>query len=175
MTIRTCRTVAELIIQEHELNRNSFPGIVLFIQYFPLAILLALENLFSRIIVYVANCISNGSISELGKMFVVALEKNLLTCVPELNLQAWSNGRYQSAVHQVLLTEKKVWRLSMIYALNPNRNIYISCPPELVDAKHPRRYRPFTWPDFIANLRANRHRIRDKLALDFVKIPIDEC
>ncbi|CAM6114195.1 unnamed protein product [Calypogeia fissa] len=86
-------------------------------------------------------------------------------------LEAWSNGRFQSAVHQVLLTEKKVWRLSMIYALNPNKYINISSPDELVDAQHPRRYRPFTWPDFIANLRANRHRIRDKLALDFVKIP----
>jgi hypothetical protein len=58
----------------------------------------------------------------------------------------------------------------MIYALNPNRNISISSPAELVDEQHPRKYLPFRWPEFISNLRANRHRIRDKLALDFVKI-----
>ncbi|BBN06940.1 protein MpDOXC22 [Marchantia polymorpha subsp. ruderalis] len=85
-------------------------------------------------------------------------------------LEAWSNGRYESAVHQVLLTEKQKWRMSVIYALNPPSNILVSAPEELVDEEHPRKFRDFAWPDYIHNMRSNRHRIRDKVALDFITI-----
>lgn len=99
--------------------------------------------------------------SQSVRMLIVGLEK----CV-----QAWSNGRYESAVHQVLLTEKQKWRMSVIYALNPPSNILVSAPEELVDEEHPRKFRDFAWPDYIHNMRSNRHRIRDKVALDFITI-----
>ncbi|KAL2633729.1 hypothetical protein R1flu_005208 [Riccia fluitans] len=95
---------------------------------------------------------------------------SLMFVVTPLDRLAWSNGRYESAIHQVLLTEKKKWRLSVIYALNPPSNILVSAPEELVDEDHPRKFRDFAWPHYIQNMRSNRHRIRDKVALDFITI-----
>ncbi|KAH9325010.1 hypothetical protein KI387_005188, partial [Taxus chinensis] len=64
------------------------------------------------------------------------------------SLQAWSNGRYCSTKHRVVY---KDWfnRISMAWGLLFPLDKEICAPVELVDERHPQRYRPFPYRAFL--------------------------
>lgn len=66
-------------------------------------------------------------------------------------VQAWSNGRFKSNEHRVLV-KSEVDRFSMLYFVHgPHYDFVIQCPPELVDEEHPSLYVPFTFAEYQAS------------------------
>eukprot|EP00253_Pinus_taeda_P035747 PITA_35747 len=63
-------------------------------------------------------------------------------------LQMWSNGRYRSAEHRVVYGGSE--RLSMAFFLDFTDKAEIRAPEELIDEKHPRKYRGVTFEDLKA-------------------------
>ncbi|XP_048424839.1 probable 2-oxoglutarate-dependent dioxygenase AOP1 [Pyrus x bretschneideri] len=61
-------------------------------------------------------------------------------------LMAWSNDRVCACEHQVILEQKKI-RYSV--SLFSYKNDIVQVPEELVDNKHPLRYKPFDHFDFL--------------------------
>lgn len=71
--------------------------------------------------------------------------------------------------HRVALNPTSA-RISQVYFLNPLDNTLIAPLPELIDASHPAKYRPFTWAEYVSfiapNLKAGEPAKRlDKVAL----------
>ncbi|CAM6091178.1 unnamed protein product [Calypogeia fissa] len=66
-------------------------------------------------------------------------------------LQAWTNGRFLSAEHQVVGNDK-TRRMSIAYFALSDMNYIINPRPECVDAEHPVRYKPFTRLEHIKQL-----------------------
>ncbi|CAM6115235.1 unnamed protein product [Calypogeia fissa] len=62
-------------------------------------------------------------------------------------LQVWSNGRFQSCDHRVLVNGKSD-RISLVYSFETRHDFVIQCPPELVDDEHPSLYIPYTYPEY---------------------------
>ena len=63
-------------------------------------------------------------------------------------LQMWSNGRYRSAVHHVVYGGLE--RLSMAFFLAFTDKTEIRAPEELIDEKHPQKYKAVTFEDLKA-------------------------
>lgn len=63
-------------------------------------------------------------------------------------LQMWSNGRYRSAEHRVVYGGSE--RLSMAFFLDFPDKTEIRAPEELIDEKHPKRYKAVTFEDLKA-------------------------
>lgn len=63
-------------------------------------------------------------------------------------LQMWSNGRYRSAEHRVVYGGSE--RLSMAFFLDFTDKAEIRAPEELIDEKHPQKYRAVTFEDLKA-------------------------
>jgi len=63
-------------------------------------------------------------------------------------LQMWSNGRYRSAEHRVVYGGSE--RLSMAFFLDFTDKTEIRAPEELIDEKHPQKYRAVTFEDLKA-------------------------
>lgn len=65
-------------------------------------------------------------------------------------LQALMNGRLFRPFHRVRVTEKKKTRYSIALFSTPNAGYIIEPPKELVDEKHPRVFKPFTYVDLMS-------------------------
>ena len=63
-------------------------------------------------------------------------------------LQMWSNGRYRSAEHRVVYGGSE--RLSMAFFLDFPDKTEIRAPEELIDEKHPQKYKAVTFEDLKA-------------------------
>lgn len=59
-------------------------------------------------------------------------------------IQVWSNDKYQSVEHRVVVNENKD-RYSFPLFFNPVHMVDVSPIPELTDAQHPPRYTPINW------------------------------
>ncbi|CAM6088289.1 unnamed protein product [Calypogeia fissa] len=68
-------------------------------------------------------------------------------------LQAWTNGRFVSAEHRAVTSEKSR-RMSIAYFVMCDGNYVISPRPECVDAEHPIRYRPFSIIEYVKQLKS---------------------
>ncbi|CAM6087098.1 unnamed protein product [Calypogeia fissa] len=75
-------------------------------------------------------------------------------------LQAWTNGRFLSAEHQVVANEK-IRRMSVAFFVYSYNNGVISPRPEFVDAEHPPRYKPFTTAEYVKAI-LERHGLGQK-------------
>eukprot|EP00898_Chlorokybus_atmophyticus_P007449 jgi/Chlat1/7705/Chrsp66S09164 len=62
-------------------------------------------------------------------------------------MQVWSNGRYPAPLHRVLANTAKE-RYSAPFFYNPSYASDCEPLPTLIDAQHPRRYRPVNWGGF---------------------------
>ncbi|CAM6087097.1 unnamed protein product [Calypogeia fissa] len=65
----------------------------------------------------------------------------------DLPLEAWTNGRFLSAQHQVVANEKSS-RMSIAVGAYSYNNGVVSPRPECVDVEHPLRYKPFTAAEY---------------------------
>ncbi|KAJ7520295.1 hypothetical protein O6H91_20G077300 [Diphasiastrum complanatum] len=62
--------------------------------------------------------------------------------------QVWSNDRYKSVEHRVVVNEHK-GRFSVPLFINPGYATNVFPIPELLDAQHPPKYREYNWGDFL--------------------------
>ncbi|KAL3695009.1 hypothetical protein R1sor_008660 [Riccia sorocarpa] len=86
-------------------------------------------------------------------------------------LQALSNGRFKSYLHRVVVNKEKP-RLTISTFLAVDFHKVIEPAPELVDDKHPRLYRSFTYREYLSSIRlkAIDHMSDSGHMLDFVKL-----
>ncbi|KAL2653388.1 hypothetical protein R1flu_021516 [Riccia fluitans] len=56
-------------------------------------------------------------------------------------LEAWSNGRFQSAVHRVVVSTKQE-RVSWAFLMYPSHSVVVEAPKQLIDDEHPRLFKP---------------------------------
>ncbi|CAF2034993.1 hypothetical protein BRARA_I00199 [Brassica rapa] len=66
------------------------------------------------------------------------------------SLYALMNGRLSRPFHRVRVTERKKTRYSIALFSTPNGDYIIEPPKELVDEKHPRLFKPFTYVDLMS-------------------------
>ncbi|EFJ18175.1 2-oxoacid dioxygenase [Selaginella moellendorffii] len=84
------------------------------------------------------------------------------------SLQAWSNGRFRSVQHRAVVNGNNA-RLSVAFFYSPDDSVSMEVPAQLVDEAHPLLYRPFTWAEYLQQIRTKR--MRGKGGLDtFMKI-----
>merc|ERR1711915_534184 len=62
-------------------------------------------------------------------------------------MQVWSNGKYESVEHRVVVNDKKE-RFSIPFFLFPSHHAMIGPVPELVNEKNPSKYKEFSWGEF---------------------------
>jgi isopenicillin N synthase-like dioxygenase len=69
-----------------------------------------------------------------------------------VNLKVWSNGRFRSSEHRVVVNGQSD-RYSIVYLIQGpvSPDFVVQCPPELVDDAHPSLYVPYTYADYRAN------------------------
>eukprot|EP00253_Pinus_taeda_P015562 PITA_15562 len=67
-------------------------------------------------------------------------------------MQVWSNGKYESVEHRVVVNEKKE-RFSFPFFLIPSHYVMMGPVPELVNEKNPPRYKEFSWGKFFKRKR----------------------
>jgi gibberellin 20-oxidase len=72
------------------------------------------------------------------------------------NLQAWTNGRFKSVEHRAVLNDK-VPRLSLAFFYAPSLDTLISAPDALVQADRRRRYKNFTWGEYLDYLKQQNY------------------
>ncbi|KAJ7524768.1 hypothetical protein O6H91_17G020300 [Diphasiastrum complanatum] len=66
--------------------------------------------------------------------------------------QVWSNDRYKSIEHRVVVNEHKR-RFSVPLFINPSYSTKVFPIPELLDAQHPPKYREYMWGDCLQSLK----------------------
>ncbi|XP_013615657.1 PREDICTED: probable inactive 2-oxoglutarate-dependent dioxygenase AOP2 [Brassica oleracea var. oleracea] len=66
------------------------------------------------------------------------------------SLYALMNGRLSRPFHRVRVTERKKTRYSIALFSTPNGDYIIEPPKELVDEKHPRLFKSFTYVDLMS-------------------------
>jgi len=67
-------------------------------------------------------------------------------------MQVWSNDKYASVEHRVVVNDKK-GRFSIPFFLNPSHYVMVGPVPDLVNEKNPPKYREYCWGEFIENRR----------------------
>ncbi|KAL3695854.1 hypothetical protein R1sor_009930 [Riccia sorocarpa] len=81
-------------------------------------------------------------------------------------LEAWSNGRFKSVEHRVLVNEHRD-RFSAVYLMAPAENQIVGAPPQLIDEEHPSLYRPFLYGDYMEHMMSIR--LAGKNCLDYAR------
>jgi len=67
-------------------------------------------------------------------------------------MQVWSNDKYQSIEHRVVVNDKKE-RFSVPFFLLPSHYVMVGPVPELVNAENPPRFKEFNWGKFFKRRR----------------------
>jgi isopenicillin N synthase-like dioxygenase len=67
-------------------------------------------------------------------------------------MQVWSNGKYESVEHRVVVNDKKE-RFSVPFFLLPSHYVMVRPVPELVNEENPSRYKEFNWGMFFKRRR----------------------
>ncbi|KAG6555681.1 hypothetical protein Mapa_002918 [Marchantia paleacea] len=80
-------------------------------------------------------------------------------------LQAWTNGRFRSVEHRVLVNKTQP-RLSLVFFYAPPLDCEISAPEKFIDADNPRLYKSFTWKEYLHCGLFLTSRISGKSALE---------
>jgi isopenicillin N synthase-like dioxygenase len=62
-------------------------------------------------------------------------------------MQVWSNDKYESVEHRVVVNDKKE-RFSIPLFFNPSQHVMLGPVPELVNEENPPRYKEFNWGKF---------------------------
>jgi len=65
-------------------------------------------------------------------------------------LQVWSNDKYESVEHRVVVNTKKE-RFSIPFFFYPGHHVTVKPAEELVNKKNPARYKPYNVGKFYAN------------------------
>jgi len=100
---------------------------------------------------------------EVGGLQVLSKAGNWVNVKPTPNsfivflgdtLQAWSNKRFHSGKHRVIVKGRQS-RLSLAFFTLFLDVTALDAPPVLVDNEHPRHYRAFHYPEYIASKAAN--------------------
>ncbi|GLJ48933.1 hypothetical protein SUGI_1032330 [Cryptomeria japonica] len=99
---------------------------------------------------------NNGGLelkNKAGKWVALKAPYNSFVVLTGDSIKAWSNGRIHSGIHRVLITSKSQ-RVSVPYfSFFPDETI-IEAPPEFVDNKHSRLYKPFPYGKYKAYCKA---------------------
>ncbi|KAL2653815.1 hypothetical protein R1flu_021943 [Riccia fluitans] len=66
-------------------------------------------------------------------------------------LEAWSNGRFQSAVHRVVVSTKQE-RVSWAFLMFPPHSFVVEAPEQLIDDEHPHLFKPLNHVDMLRAL-----------------------
>jgi isopenicillin N synthase-like dioxygenase len=61
--------------------------------------------------------------------------------------QVWSNGKYKSPLHRVVVNESRA-RFSVPFFFNPAYSTEVAPVPELLTGSQQPKYRPINWGDF---------------------------
>ncbi|KAI4367634.1 hypothetical protein MLD38_023347 [Melastoma candidum] len=65
-------------------------------------------------------------------------------------IQVWSNERYESVEHRVMLNSERD-RYSIPFFYNPSHRVMVEPFPELVNDREPPKYRAYNWGKFVAS------------------------
>ncbi|KAF7126378.1 hypothetical protein RHSIM_Rhsim11G0169700 [Rhododendron simsii] len=68
-------------------------------------------------------------------------------------LQVWSNDRYESVEHRVMVNSEKE-RFSMPFFVNPDHNVMVEPLEELITEQNPAKYRAYNWGEALCNQKA---------------------
>jgi isopenicillin N synthase-like dioxygenase len=67
-------------------------------------------------------------------------------------MQVWSNDKYESVEHRVVVNDKKE-RFSVPFFLLPSHYVMMAPVPDLVNEENPPRYKEFNWGKFFKGRR----------------------
>lgn len=87
-----------------------------------------------------------------GKWITVKPRRGAIVVNVGDNLQAWTNGRFRSVEHRAVLNDQ-VPRVSLVFFYAPPFDTVIRAPEAIVQADGKRRYRNFTWGEFLEFLK----------------------
>ena len=72
------------------------------------------------------------------------------------SLQAWTNGRFKSVEHRAVLNDR-VPRQSLVFFYAPALDVAIAAPDAIVRADGGRRYKSFTWGEYLGYLKQHNY------------------
>ncbi|XP_062019198.1 protein DMR6-LIKE OXYGENASE 2-like [Rosa rugosa] len=81
-------------------------------------------------------------------------------------MQVWSNDRYESVEHRVMVDSDKE-RFSIPFFFNPAHYTLVKPVEELIDEQNPAKYRPYSWGKFMTHRRLSNFK---KLGVDNIQI-----
>ncbi|XP_021896743.1 protein DMR6-LIKE OXYGENASE 1-like [Carica papaya] len=81
-------------------------------------------------------------------------------------VQVWSNDRYQSAEHRVVVNSKRE-RFSMAFFLSPGHNVMVKPLEHLVDEQNPAKFKEYNWGNFFVARNRSDYK---KLDIDNIQI-----
>lgn len=83
-----------------------------------------------------------------------------------MSVQVWSNERYESTEHRVMVNSKKE-RFSIPYFLEPSHYTVIKPLEELINEQNPAKYRPYSWGKFTTHRKLSNFK---KLNVENIQI-----
>ncbi|KAL2455891.1 2-oxoglutarate (2OG) and Fe(II)-dependent oxygenase superfamily protein [Abeliophyllum distichum] len=81
-------------------------------------------------------------------------------------IQVWSNDKYESVEHRVMVNSEKE-RFSIPFFLNPANSTWVEPLEELINKQNPAKYKPYNWGEFLAN---RAHSNFEKLDVENIQI-----
>ncbi|XP_016731676.1 2-oxoglutarate-dependent dioxygenase 19-like [Gossypium hirsutum] len=84
-------------------------------------------------------------LSHKGNWITVHLPRNTIFIGIGDHLEILTNGKYKSHIHQVILNNNKVKRISMATLHGPSLDTFVAPTPEFIDESHPPNYRGMTY------------------------------
>ena len=78
----------------------------------------------------------------------------------ECNFQVWSNERYESVEHRVMVNSEKE-RFSIPFFLNPSHYTMVEPLEELTSEHNPAKYRAYNWGKFFVTRKGSNFRKLD--------------
>ncbi|KAK5840799.1 hypothetical protein PVK06_009703 [Gossypium arboreum] len=84
-------------------------------------------------------------LSHKGNWITVHIPRNTIFIGIGDHLEILTNGKYKSHIHQVILNNNKVKRISMATLHGPSLDTFVAPTPEFIDESHPPNYRGMTY------------------------------